>query len=448
MRHRHHVMAIVVGIWALTALLRPEIPAAGAPLACNSDFEGGSGVVESIDQEARAIRITPTVHKDRGWVCWWYVRVSGMRPGETITLEVASKFGAWAKPQRAAFSTDNRTWVHTAPGKREKERIVYRQKVDAPVAWFAWGPRFVPSDAENLLAETARKCPYAEKFELCRTREGRPVPALRVCQPGDGKGDRANLPGHRPDVGRGPKGASHKLAPSPFPPDDAARYGVWINARQHAWETGSSWVSRGLIEWLVSDDPRAETLRKKSLVVVVPIMDVDNTFRGAGGKRQKPHDHNRDWCKEPHWPSVAAAIERIKGLDEQGRFDLYLDLHNPSPGDRQPFFFTAPKDLLKEPGRANQERFLAAARTEITGPLKLATRRIESGPKYDPLWKQISNTWVAAHTRPHVVALCLETSWDTPHSTTEGYLAVGRQLGLAVERYFRENPRAVVQAKQ
>ena len=39
------------------------------------------------------------------------------------------------------------------------------------------------------------------------------------------------------------------------------RYGVWIQARQHAWETGGSWVSRGLIEWLVSDDPRAETLR-------------------------------------------------------------------------------------------------------------------------------------------------------------------------------------------
>jgi uncharacterized protein (TIGR03663 family) len=33
----------------------------------------------------------------------------------------------------------------------------------------------------------------------------------------DGKGDRSNLPGHQPPVGRGPKGASHKLDLSPFP---------------------------------------------------------------------------------------------------------------------------------------------------------------------------------------------------------------------------------------
>ena len=415
MRHLHHVIVAAVGAWALLALCRPQLAAAGAPLACTSDFEGGSGTVQSIDQAARVIRITPTAHKDRGWVCWWYVRVRGIRPGETITLEVASKFGAWAKPERAAFSTDNRTWVHTAPAKREKGRIEYRQKVDAPVAWFAWGPRFVPSDAEKLLAEVAKQSPFAEQFELCRTREGRPVPALRVSQPGA---------------------------------DDAARYGVWINARQHAWESGSSWVCRGLIEWLVSDDPRAAALRKKSLLTIVPIMDVDNTLRGAGGKQQKPHDHNRDWCDKPHWPSVGAAIERIKGLDEQGRFDLYVDLHNPGAGDRQPFFFTSPKDLLKELGRRNQERFLQCARAEITGPMKLGSKRPESGPGYDPLWKQISNTWVAAHARPHVVALCLETSWDTPHSTTDGYLAVGRQLGLAVERYFRENPRVAVDASQ
>lgn len=62
------------------------------------------------------------------------------------------------------------------------------------------------------------------------------------------------------------------------------------------------------------------------------------------------------------------------------------------------------------------------------------------------MWWAISNSWVAAHTRPHVVAMCLETPWDTPHSTTDGYRAVGRQLGLAMERYFRQNPRVAPDA--
>ena len=54
---------------------------------------------------------------------------------------------------------------------------------------------------------------------------------------------------------------------------------------------------------------------------------------------------------------------------------------------------------------------------------------------------QISGNWVNAHGNPHTLAVCLETSWNTPGSTTERYLAVGRQLGQAIERYLRQNPR-------
>ncbi len=32
-----------------------------------------------------------------------------------------------------------------------------------------------------------------------------------------------------------------------------------------------------------------------------------NLLYGAGGKEQKPHDHNRDWSENPHWFEVAAA---------------------------------------------------------------------------------------------------------------------------------------------
>jgi hypothetical protein len=35
--------------------------------------------------------------------------------------------------------------------------------------------------------------------------------------------------------------------------------------------------------------------------------------------------------------------------------------------------------------------------------------------------------------------VCLETSWNTPASTTEGYLSVGEQLGRAVARYVAKS---------
>ena len=53
---------------------------------------------------------------------------------------------------------------------------------------------------------------------------------------------------------------------------------------------------------------------------------------------------------------------------------------------------------------------------------------------------RVSGTWVRNHTGDHVVAVCLETAWDTPHSTADGYQAVGRQLAQAVARYLAEAP--------
>ena len=68
---------------------------------------------------------------------------------------------------------------------------------------------------------------------------------------------------------------------------------------------------------------------------------------------------------------------------------------------------------------------------------------MESGAKYDPeAWTAISKNWVSHHTADHVVAVTLETSWNTPSSTAENYETVGRQLMIAVERYLRIDPRS------
>src|SRR5438477_533546 len=67
---------------------------------------------------------------------------------------------------------------------------------------------------------------------------------------------------------------------------------IWIQARQHAWESGASWVARGLLEWLLSEDADAIWLRHHAEVFVVPIMDVDNAATGNGGKEADPRDHN------------------------------------------------------------------------------------------------------------------------------------------------------------
>ncbi len=391
---------------ALFALAEPPSKKPSSnPLTVTSDFPGGSAQVQAIDQQARLLRVVPAAHPDRGWACWWYFKVSGIRPGETLTLDIGD--GGWATPDRAFISTDGHTWQQTQPGERTGQRIVYRQRIDAAEAYFAWGPPFTPDDAGQLARLAADKCPQVMAIELCKSREGRATPALRLDAPADVR--------------------------QPL--------GIVVVARQHAWEVGSSWVCRGFVEWLVSDDPRAESLRQRTRALIVPVMDVDNVTIGAGGKEQKPQDHNRDWTEHPYFPAVAAVQAQLKQMDAAGQLELFVDLHDPAPSDVHPFFFISPRGLLlSEAGAVNVERFLQGARLEMTGPLSFQGETRESGPSYDSNWPQIGKNWVTKNTRPSVVAVTLEVPWNTPHSTSDGYKQVGRELGQAIERYLRKMP--------
>jgi hypothetical protein len=365
-----------------------------------SDFPGGSAKVEGID--GRTVRVLPATRPDRGWVCWWYFKLEGIPAGEEITIDLGG--GVWATPDRAVWSLDGKEWKQTPPGVREKTRIRYTLQVPSKEAWFAWGPPYVLADAQAAVDRAAKALPEAKAFELAKSRDGHSVPAVRIGTPGG--------------------------------------FGLWVQARQHAWESGGSWVCQGFLDWIVSGDPRAAELRKKAFITVVPVMDADNVQRGAGGKEAKPQDHNRDWSEDPHWPEVRAAQAEIRKMDAEGRFDFFIDLHNPGAGDRNPFFYVSPKDMLSEKGQANLRRFLDGAKEEITGPLKHVGGVKESGKDYDPkAWERISKNWVSKNAKPHVIAMTLETSWNTPHSTAENYRQVGRELGLAIERYFRTSPR-------
>jgi hypothetical protein len=391
----------------LLTLLLPASRLLATDLTTSIDFPGGSAEVQQIDQTARKITLLPTDHKDRGWRCWWYVKVAGITPGETLTLDVGE--APWATPDRAAFSIDGgKTWRQTEKGQRAGKRIVYKQPIDTPEALFAWGPPFLPTDGEALVKRLAEQLNgkdgvKAEAFELCKSLQGRGTPALRLTPPGQ--------PGRRP-------------------------LGLFVCARQHAWESGGSWVGRGFIEFLASDDPAARALRQRAIIYFVPVMDVDNVAIGAGGKNQKPHDHNRDWLDKPEFPAVAASQKIIRDLNAAGTLDLFLDLHNPAAGDLRPFFFVG-EDRVGRPG---DERFLALAAKHIVGPPALLPKGRPSGASYDKEWKAISRNWVADHTDPRVISLTLETSWNTPHGTAEGYMAVGRQLGTTVVEYFTTDP--------
>ncbi|MCA8995716.1 MAG: hypothetical protein KDA80_01985 [Planctomycetaceae bacterium] len=388
---------------------------ANAGMTVSSDYPGGSVVLVEKDDNAQSVHLQPKVQPGRGWPCWWYARIEGLDPEKTMMLTVSAATdpfresrvldASWALPDQAAFSTDNVHWQPTQRGRREGKSAVYEISAEAETVWVAWGPPFVPSDAERLLREAHQQLSESELFTLATTREGRAVPAIRF-------------------------GATD---------GDDQTYGIWIQARQHAWESGGSWVGQGFLLWAISDDPAAVRLRKTAAITFVPIMDVDNVAVGAGGKDAIPRDHNRDWVEDSRYPEITAAQKQILALASEDQFDLFIDLHNPGPGDRQPFFFGPKLDQLSSRQQQNYARWIAMAHSSIDD--LVSDYRFTDYIKTEEELNRVSSNWVRQHTGAHVLSCTLETAWNRPQGTQEGYQLVGRQLGEAIARYFQENPR-------
>jgi murein tripeptide amidase MpaA len=411
-RNRADVLACL-----MVPLLSANVRESTAEITVTTDFEGGSATVVEQDDSRQFLHIQPLVRPGGGFPCWWFLRVDGLQPSQTVTLQVSGNpqpFAgqrvlerSWSLPDRAAISTDNETWKQTPKGRRTDTSMVYEFPAPAETVWLAWGPPFLPSHAEQLLQTAQKMLPSAEVFELARTRGNRPVKGIRF--------------GAEPNEERQP-------------------FGVWIHARQHAWEAGSSWVGQGFLLWAVSDQESAVQLRTMATIHFVPIMDIDSTAIGAGGKDANPRDHNRDWDDQPFYPEVAAAQQRILELHRAGRFDVYVDLHNPGPNDRTPFFF-GPIEMDKRPRiqQRNHARWIAFAHANID---QLQEKyRVATYVKTEEERNRVSSNWVRNHTAPHVMSATLETAWNRPEGTQEGYLAVGKQLGLTLLRYLEADPR-------
>ena len=415
-------LVLFVGTKAL-----PSFAEVSQPLRVSTDFPGGSAEILEVDAQQRKIHVQPALQWEHGWPCWWYFRMDGLVQGEKYEITVTANprpyrrqevLGHdWLQPDRAAISTDDKSWQQTSECRREQNgKAIYQFEATNPQMWLAWGPPFILSHAIEILTEADQKIENAERFVLAKTRNGRDVPAIRI-------------------------GGGSKIHP--------AKYGVWIQARQHAWEAGSSWVGRGFFKWITSDDPAAVTLRNQATIYYVPIMDVDRVTAGEGGKNSVPRDHNRDWDDNPFYPAVAAAQQHLAELYQAHQLDVFIDLHNPGAGEKQPYFF-GPYYFEKLPAisQRNYNQWLELAKQSINGPLKLESKYfITSYVKDDEELNRMSSNWVRNHTGPKMLAVTLETAWNTPHSTQTGYQIVGRQLGETLAKYLQQNPRRKLDVK-
>lgn len=67
---------------------------------------------------------------------------------------------------------------------------------------------------------------------------------------------------------------------SSTPEDIAVRKAIILTARVHPGESNASWMMKGVIDFLVSDEQKAEFLRNNYVFKIIPMLNPDGVIVG------------------------------------------------------------------------------------------------------------------------------------------------------------------------
>ncbi|KFV48686.1 Cytosolic carboxypeptidase 1, partial [Gavia stellata] len=87
---------------------------------------------------------------------------------------------------------------------------------------------------------------------------------------------------------------------------------VFLSARVHPGETNASWVMKGTLEYLMSNNPSAQCLRESYIFKIIPMLNPDGVVSGNHRCSLSGEDLNRQW-QNPN-PDLHPTIYHAKGL--------------------------------------------------------------------------------------------------------------------------------------
>jgi hypothetical protein len=290
--------------------------AAAGSVTFDTRFEGGSlGKVETLGKNR--FRCHVEGQKDeRGrnrQASWYFFRMENVKGREIeVTLtdfvgEYNDKPGAVPMNEKTlpVFSNDGVRWRHFPAmdwDNTQKEAIL-RFRPEGASFWIAHTPPYTHSRLLGLLAEIGSN------------------PCARV-----------------EVIGKSVKGRDlHLVTVTDFDEPDAGKKVVWLQARQHGWETGTSFVMEGALRFITAESSEARELRKRVVFKFTPMPGPDGAAEGKVRFNANGYDLNRHWntvdLRRPEFlqriPETWYAKKAILAcLDAGQEIALLVNMHN------------------------------------------------------------------------------------------------------------------------
>ncbi|XP_041692866.2 cytosolic carboxypeptidase 2 isoform X2 [Coregonus clupeaformis] len=317
---------------------------------------------------------------------WFYFRVRNTRAGVlyrfTITnlLKVTSLY---EEGQLPLLYSEEEARVQGVGWHRVGQQVSYqrngRQHANQPCYSLSWTFCFpydqdtcylahcYPYTYSNLWAHLSeierdpRRSRFCKVRTLCRSLAGNLVPVLTVTNPS-----------HRED-------RSHKPA-------------VVLTARIHPGETNSSWVMKGVLNFLLGDSPDAALLRDAFVFKLVPMLNPDGVIVGNYRCSLAGRDLNRSYKSilRESFPTVWATHTMVQRLCEERKVLLYCDLHGHS---RKHNVFTYGCEKPRSADRHPHERVFSLMLSKNCpdmfsfGSCKFKAQRSKEGTGRVSLWR-------------------------------------------------------------
>ena len=395
----------------------------------STDFEsGGLGLVERSGPNSWNIYLRNDNDNDQlpaSYRNWWYVQLDNVAIGQKINISLRNR--GWLYYYLPVYSYDQQTWFRLSEDEVQLgagcEESLGQCTLEISTDRFSearvFMARFYPYTTENLSAYlldlgnnpfvTVTTLGYSDKFGIA-------IPLLKIEDTG--------VP-------------------------DSDKRAVWMHARSHPAETGSSFLLEGAVKQLLNDLGSGLEAARHLVYYIAPMHNADGVFVGNYRTDTSSRNLENQWIPEDNQEVSLSALSAwenqllngvMKDLAYNSPYDgdlLALNLHSSnSPVDTPAFAFPHFGD---DPGTYNEQerslwnkqlRLLAFLSNQYDG--RFSPPPIEGGREF--LNFPFPETWWWRNMADRCVAMTIEAVYSKggfDHYVTEDDI---RDLGAAMTR--------------